>query len=84
MYESSGSQFFRTTTGIQSGPNVFNHLGSYGNIMQIQICSRLVFQFLEKFLANKFTLSDAEDNSSGLLNRGSITDLRLMRTLFTV
>ena len=23
MYESSGSQFFRTTTGIQSGPNVF-------------------------------------------------------------
>ena len=23
MYESSGSQFFRTTTGIQSGPDVF-------------------------------------------------------------
>ena len=22
-YESSGSQFFRTTTGIQSGPNMF-------------------------------------------------------------
>ena len=24
MYESSGSQFFRTTTGIQSGPNAFH------------------------------------------------------------
>ena len=24
MYESSGSQFFRTTTGIQSGPDVFD------------------------------------------------------------
>ena len=24
MYESSGSQFFRTTTGIQSGPEVFD------------------------------------------------------------
>ena len=24
MYESSGSQFFRTTTGIQSGPDAFD------------------------------------------------------------
>ena len=24
MYESSGSQFFRTTTGIQSGPGAFD------------------------------------------------------------
>ena len=24
MYESSGSQFFRTTTGIQSGPEAFD------------------------------------------------------------
>ena len=24
MYESSGSQFFRTTTGIQSGPKTFD------------------------------------------------------------
>ena len=27
MYESSGSQFFRTTTGIQSGPDVFDESG---------------------------------------------------------
>ena len=25
MYESSGSQFFRTTTGIQSGPDTFDN-----------------------------------------------------------
>ena len=24
MYESSGSQFFRTTTGIESGPDAFD------------------------------------------------------------
>ena len=54
MYETSGSQIFRITTGIQSGPNqikynhwwikvdfdLFNHLGSYWNIMQFQISSR--------------------------------------------
>ena len=33
MYESSGSQFFRTTTGIQSGPDIFDE-------------SRLVMTFL--------------------------------------
>ena len=27
-------------------------------------------EFLEKFSANNFALSDAEDNNSGLLNRG--------------
>ena len=26
MYESSGSHFFRTTTGIQSGPDAFDEL----------------------------------------------------------
>ena len=39
------------------------------------------FQFLEKFLANNFALSDAEDNTSGPLNWGSIADLPLLRTL---
>ena len=33
MYESSGSQFFRTTAGIQSGPDTFNE-------------SRLIMTFL--------------------------------------
>ena len=95
MYESSSSQLFRTTTGIQSGPDTFgksmfamtfkNHIGSYRNIMQFQISpkrenskeipksSRL--EFLEKFSANNFVLSDAEDNTSRLLNRDGIADL---------
>ena len=40
---------------------------------EIPESSRL--EFLEKFSANSFTLSDAKDNTSGLLNRGGIADL---------
>ena len=47
---------------------------------EIPESSRL--EFLEKFSANSFALSDAEDNTSGLLNRGGITDLLLLGTLF--
>ena len=36
---------------------------------------------LEKFSANNFALSDAEDNTSELLNRGGIADLPLLRTI---
>ena len=36
-------------------------------------------EFLVKFLANNITLSDAEDNTSSLLNRGGIADLPLLR-----
>ena len=42
------------------------------------------FEFLEKFSANKFALSDAEDNTSRPLNRGSIADLPLLRTLLAI
>ena len=38
-------------------------------------------EFLEKFLVNNFTLSDAEGNTSGPLNSGSIADLLFLRTL---
>ena len=40
--------------------------------------------FLEKFSANNFALSDAEDNTSGPLNRGGIADLPLLRTLLAI
>ena len=104
MYESSGSQFFRTTTGIQSGPDAFDEsrfvmtfLTILG-VMEILCSFRLVlegktgkeipessrFEFLEKFLANNFTLSDAEDDTSGPLNRGGIADLPLLRTLLAI
>ena len=41
-------------------------------------------EFLEKFLPNNFTLSDAEDNTSSPLNREDIADLPLLRTLFAI
>ena len=34
-------------------------------------------EFLEKFLANNFALSNAEDNTSSPFNRGGIADLPL-------
>ena len=103
-YESSGSQFFRTTTGIQSGPDAFDESRFVMTFLTILgvidiLCSfRLVlegktgkeipessrFQFLEKFLANNFALSDAEVNTSGPLNRGGIADLPLLRTLLAI
>ena len=41
-------------------------------------------EFLEKFSGNNFALSDAEDNTFRLLNRGSIVDLPLLRTLLAI
>ena len=41
-------------------------------------------EFLEKFSANNFGLSDAEDNTSRPLNRGGIADLSLLRTLLAI
>ena len=41
-------------------------------------------EFLEKFSENNFALSDAEDNTSGLLNRGGIANLPLLRTVLAI
>ena len=49
---------------------------------EIPESSRL--EFLEKFSANSFALSDAEDNTSGPLNRGRVADLPLVRTLLGI
>ena len=49
---------------------------------EIPESSRL--EFKEKFSANNFALLDAEDNTFGLLNRGGITDLPLLRTLLAI
>ena len=40
--------------------------------------------YLRKVSANNFALSDAEDNSSGSLNRGDIADSPLLRTLLAI
>ena len=48
MYESSGSEFFRTTTGIQSGLDVFDEsrfiMKYYRNITAILCSFRLVLE----------------------------------------
>ena len=49
---------------------------------EIPESSRL--EFLEKFSANNFALSDAEGNTSGPLNRGGIVDLALFGTLLAI
>ena len=51
-------------------------------IKQIPESSRL--EFLERFSANNFSLSDAGDNNSRLLNREGIADLPLLRTLSAI
>ena len=104
MYERSGSQFFRTATGKQSGQEVFDKsrfvmtfLTILG-VMEILCSFRLVLEgktgkeipessrldFLEKFLAYNFALSDGENNTSCLLNTGGIEDLTLLRRLLAV
>ena len=49
---------------------------------KISESSRL--EFLERFLANNFALSDAENNTSGPLNRGVEADLPLLRTFLAI
>ena len=49
---------------------------------EIPESSRL--EFLKKFLADNFTLSEAEDNISRLLNRQGIPDLPFLRTLLAI
>ena len=41
-------------------------------------------EFLDKFLAKKFALSDAEDNTSGRLNRGGTTEITLLRAILAI
>ena len=49
---------------------------------EIPESSRL--EFLEKFSANNFALSDAKENTSRPLNRRGIGDLPLLRRLLTI
>ena len=104
MPKSLGSQFLRTTTGIQSRPDAFDESRftmTFLTILGVKeiLCNfRLVLEwktgkhipessrseFSEKFLANNFALSDAEDNTPGPLNKGDITDLRLLKTLIAI
>ena len=53
---------------------------SFGLVLEIPEPLRL--EFLEKFSANNFALSDTKDNTSGpLINTGGVTDLTLLKTI---
>ena len=53
-------------------------------IMGKKIPESTRLEFLEKFLAGNFALSDTEDNTFRSLNRGGIVDLLLLRTLLVI
>ena len=45
MYERSGSQFFRTATGIQSGPDTFNESRFFMTLLTILGVTAILFSF---------------------------------------
>ena len=67
---------FLTTLRVMETLSSFRLIleGKSGN----EIPESLRLEFLEKLLANDFALSDTEDNTCNLLNRGSIADLPLL------
>ena len=87
MYESLGSQFFRTIT-MTFLPilGVMKKLCSFRLVLEVKTGKEIPepsrLEFLENFLANNAALSDAKDNTSGQFNRGGIAHLLLMRTLY--
>ena len=76
IYAFNKSRFFMTFSTILGVTEI---LCSFKLVLQgktgkeIPESSRL--EFIEKFSANNFALSDAEDNNSRPLNRGGIADL---------
>ena len=73
---------FSTTLGVMEILYSFTLVLEGKTGKEIPESSRL--EFSEKFLENNFTLSDEEDNTSVPLNRGSIADLPLLRTLVAI
>ena len=68
-FESWVSQFFKTTTKIQSGTDTF-----YKSRLCMTFLTKI--RVVRKFLTKNCALSDAEGNTSGLLSSCSITLLR--------
>ena len=80
--ESGFVMTFLTILGVIETLCTFRLVLEWKTGNEIPESSRL--EFLEKFLANNFALSDVEDNTSGSLNREGIADLPLLRTLLAI
>ena len=74
--------FFLTILGVTEILSSFRVVLAGKKGEEIPESSRL--EFLEKFSAHNFALSNAEDNTSGPLNRGGIVDLPLLRMLLAI
>ena len=63
-------------------------LCSFKLVLEAKTCKEIPepsrLEFFQKFSANNFALSDAEDNTSGPLNRRGIADLPLLRVLLGI
>ena len=90
MFENSGSDFFSTTTIIQSGPDPYEEsklvMTFMTNLVVTGImCIRVIkIGVLIEVTSNRFALPDAKDNNAGKLNTGSVADLPLLRTLLAI
>ena len=80
--KNQGLLTFLTILGVTEISCSFRLVLEGKTVKEIPESSRL--ELLEKFSANNFTLSYAEDNTSGPLKRGSIADLPLLRTLSAI
>ena len=79
------SRFVMTVSiilGVKEVLSNFRLVLEGGKGKKIPESSRL--KFLEKFSTDNFALSDAEDNTSGPLNRGGMAELPLLRTLLAI
>ena len=67
---------------------VMEILCSFRLVLEGKTCKEITessrLEFLQKFVANNFAFSDAEDNTSSPLNRGGTVDLPLLRTLLAI
>ena len=100
MYETSSSQFLRTTTGTQSGPDASDEsrlFMTFLGVMEILYSFRLVQkgktgkeipQSSRLEFLEKFLamilLYQMQKTTSSPLNRGGISDLPLLRTLLAI
>ena len=73
---------FLTTLGVTEILYSFSLVLEGKTDKEIPESSRL--EFLEKFLAINFSLSDADGNTSRSLNRGGIADLPFLRTILAI
>ena len=73
---------FLTILGVTEILCCFKLVLEVKTVKEIPQSSRL--EFIEKFSANNFALSVAENNTFGPLNRGGIAGLPLLRTLLAI